>query len=77
MHESGTVTPHHVTMPLGDSTVEFIAGTVGGWAQVVVGHPFDTIKVRMQTQKAGQFSGPLDCLRKSVKYEGVFSFTVR
>lgn len=24
---------------------ELIAGTLAGWAQVVVGHPFDTVKV--------------------------------
>ncbi|KAJ1974424.1 hypothetical protein H4R33_006819 [Dimargaris cristalligena] len=27
-----------------DPARDLIAGTVGGWAQVVVGHPFDTIK---------------------------------
>jgi hypothetical protein len=27
-----------------DFTNEVIAGTVGGWAQVAIGHPFDTIK---------------------------------
>jgi hypothetical protein len=31
------VSEHHVR--------EWIAGTVGGWAQVLVGHPFDTVKV--------------------------------
>ncbi|KAI8918793.1 mitochondrial carrier domain-containing protein, partial [Entophlyctis helioformis] len=31
---------------------------------LVVGHPFDTIKVRMQTQGGhGRFKGPLDCWR--------------
>lgn len=28
---------------------EFIAGTMGGLCGVVVGHPFDTIKIRLQT----------------------------
>jgi hypothetical protein len=31
------VSDHHIR--------EIVAGTVGGWAQVVVGHPFDTVKV--------------------------------
>jgi len=33
-----------------DSTsVDFIAGTIGGIAGLIVGHPFDTVKVRFQT----------------------------
>lgn len=27
------------------STVNFLSGTAGGVAQVLVGHPFDTLKV--------------------------------
>ncbi|KAJ2742902.1 hypothetical protein GGI20_004143 [Coemansia sp. BCRC 34301] len=50
---------------------EFIAGTMGGWAQVFVGHPFDTIKVRMQTQPSPPiYSGGMDCLRATLKGEG-------
>jgi solute carrier family 25 carnitine/acylcarnitine transporter 20/29 len=30
---------------LGDAAKEYIAGSVAGVAQVVVGHPFDTVKV--------------------------------
>ncbi|KAF7724998.1 hypothetical protein EC973_000491 [Apophysomyces ossiformis] len=48
-----------------------IAGTVGGWAQVVVGHPFDTIKVRMQTQPSPPiYRNAMDCFQKLVKQEG-------
>ncbi|KAJ1891324.1 hypothetical protein GGF37_005202 [Kickxella alabastrina] len=51
---------------------EFVAGTMGGWAQVVVGHPFDTIKVRMQTQpNPPVYSGGMDCLRATIKGEGM------
>ncbi|KAJ1878815.1 hypothetical protein LPJ57_003195 [Coemansia sp. RSA 486] len=51
---------------------EFAAGTMGGWAQVVVGHPFDTIKVRMQTQPHPPiYSGGMDCLRATIKGEGM------
>ena len=43
---------------------------------VVAGHPLDTMKVRMQTQKkvAGEvpkFKNAFDCFYKTVKYEGV------
>ncbi|OMH84190.1 Mitochondrial basic amino acids transporter [Zancudomyces culisetae] len=52
--------------------VEFASGTMGGWAQVVVGHPFDTLKVRMQTQTVPtMYKNSLDCLKSTVKNEGV------
>ncbi|KAM3585875.1 hypothetical protein VKS41_002416 [Umbelopsis sp. WA50703] len=51
---------------------DIVAGTVGGWAQVVVGHPFDTIKVRMQTQPNPPiYNNAVDCFRSLVKEEGV------
>lgn len=34
-------------------------------------HPFDTIKVRLQTSKHSQFKGPLDCLLQTLRKEGV------
>jgi len=48
----------------------FVAGVFSGIAKLSVGHPFDTIKVRMQTSQHAQFSGPLDCLLKTVRNEG-------
>lgn len=32
---------------------------------------FDTIKVRLQTSEKVQFKGPLDCLLKTIRDEGV------
>ena len=51
--------------------LEFLAGCIGGCAGVVVGHPFDTIKVRLQTQDPlnPKFKGTWDCLSKTVKNE--------
>ncbi|KAI8983981.1 mitochondrial carrier domain-containing protein [Mycotypha africana] len=50
---------------------DLIAGTIGGWAQVVVGHPPDTIKVRLQTQPSPPiYNGAIDCVRKLVQEEG-------
>ena len=37
----------------------------------LVGHPFDTIKVRLQTTPASRFSGPLACVAQTVRNEGV------
>ncbi|KAH6683041.1 mitochondrial carrier domain-containing protein [Halenospora varia] len=49
----------------------FVAGVFSGVAKLTVGHPFDTIKVRLQTSDATRFSGPLQCLLLTVRKEGV------
>lgn len=36
-----------------------------------MGHPFDTIKVRLQTSDRTKFGGPLQCLLKTLRHEGV------
>jgi ornithine carrier protein len=38
----------------------------------VVEYPFDTVKVRLQTQSVENplFQGPMDCLKTTVKEEG-------
>ena len=46
------------------------AGILSGCTKLAVGHPFDTIKVRVQTQDLGKFKGPLDCLMTTIKREG-------
>lgn len=48
-----------------------IAGGVGGVCAVIVGHPFDLVKVRMQTAEKGVYSGALDVVRKTVAREGL------
>jgi len=51
---------------------DFIAGCIGGMAGVVVGHPLDTVKVRIQTQCARNpvYRGTFDCLRSIMVKEG-------
>ncbi|KAF5127556.1 Mitochondrial substrate carrier family protein L [Metarhizium anisopliae] len=49
----------------------FVAGVFSGIAKLTVGHPFDTIKVRLQTTNKGRFSGPLQCVTQTVKNEGI------
>ncbi len=49
----------------------FIGGVFSGIAKLSVGHPFDTIKVRLQTSPASKFKGPLDCLLQTVRKEGI------
>lgn len=48
------------------------AGGVGGVCAVVVGHPFDLVKVRLQTADKGVYSGAMDVVRKTVAREGLF-----
>ncbi|EXJ69427.1 uncharacterized protein A1O5_07463 [Cladophialophora psammophila CBS 110553] len=49
----------------------FVAGVFSGIAKLSVGHPFDTIKVRLQTSQKAQFKGPLDCLLQTLRKEGI------
>ncbi len=49
----------------------FIAGGVGGVCAVVVGHPFDLIKVRLQTAEKGVYTSAIDVVRKTVAREGL------
>ncbi|KAK7541568.1 mitochondrial carrier domain-containing protein [Phyllosticta citricarpa] len=49
----------------------FVAGVFSGITKLAVGHPFDTIKVRLQTSEKSRFSGPLECLVQTVRNEGM------
>ncbi|KAI8368413.1 putative mitochondrial inner membrane transporter ymc3 [Choanephora cucurbitarum] len=51
----------------------FAAGMASGITKLVVGHPFDTVKIRMQTtsRSDGRFKGPLDCFLKTIRNEGI------
>ncbi|KAH0263134.1 hypothetical protein KCU91_g12940, partial [Aureobasidium melanogenum] len=48
-----------------------VAGGAGGVCAVIVGHPFDLVKVRLQTAQAGVYSGAMDVVRKTVAKEGL------
>lgn len=52
----------------------FLAGAVSGATKLCVGHPFDTIKVRLQTSSKGRFSGPVQCVLETFRREGVRGF---
>eukprot|EP01104_Vermistella_antarctica_P012528 TRINITY_DN3649_c0_g1_i1.p1 TRINITY_DN3649_c0_g1~~TRINITY_DN3649_c0_g1_i1.p1 ORF type:complete len:370 (-),score=30.51 TRINITY_DN3649_c0_g1_i1:66-1175(-) len=49
-----------------------VSGMVGGGGGVFIGHPFDTVKVRLQTQSSSNpvFRGAVHCVTKTVKDEG-------
>lgn len=49
---------------------DFAAGGVGGICAVIVGHPFDLVKVRLQTAEKGVYNGAMDVVRKTIAREG-------
>ncbi|XP_042489949.1 mitochondrial carnitine/acylcarnitine carrier-like protein [Macadamia integrifolia] len=61
---------------MADIAKDLTAGTVGGAAQLVCGHPFDTIKVKLQSQPTptpGQlpkYSGAIDAVKQTIAAEG-------
>ena len=48
-----------------------VAGGVGGVCAVVVGHPFDLVKVRLQTAEKGVYNGAMDVVRRTIAREGL------
>ena len=50
---------------------DLTAGGVGGILAVLVGHPFDLVKVRLQTSAPGTYAGAMDCVRKTIAREGM------
>ena len=68
-----------IEMKRTEPSANLLAGGLGGLASLVVGHPFDTVKVRLQTMskdRHGQlhnYTNARDCLAKIVRQEGVSS----
>ncbi|KAG1465420.1 hypothetical protein G6F56_004888 [Rhizopus delemar] len=47
-----------------------LAGLIGGLAGLAVGHPFDTVKVRLQSRElASKYKGTLNCFMVTIKEE--------
>ena len=53
------------------SIKSFVAGGFGGICAILVGHPFDLIKTRLQTAPPGTYSGSMDVIRKTVAADGI------
>ncbi|BEI79486.1 hypothetical protein CcaverHIS002_0100150 [Cutaneotrichosporon cavernicola] len=57
----------------GGAVRDLVCGTIAGMAAKLFEHPFDLVKVRLQSQpidRPAQFKGPLDCFKYTVKNEG-------
>ncbi|CCG21122.1 Ymc1 inner mitochondrial membrane transporter [Candida orthopsilosis Co 90-125] len=70
--------PIEIEEPAFDSNAQvakdLFAGTMGGIAQVLVGQPFDCVKVRLQSAPEGAYSGALDVIKQLIKNEGFAGF---
>jgi solute carrier family 25 (mitochondrial carnitine/acylcarnitine transporter), member 20/29 len=55
---------------MSDLLKSFLAGWVGGIGNLMVGHPFDTVKTLMQNAPKGAYKSSGDCLLQLVKAEG-------
>lgn len=53
---------------------DLLGGTMGGIAQVLVGQPFDTVKVRVQSAPEGTYKGAMDVVKQLLANEGPKGF---
>merc|ERR1712093_707149 len=56
------------------SVKSLVAGGVGGVCAVLVGQPFDMVKVRLQTAHDGAYTGAMDVVRKTFAKDGARGF---
>ena len=56
---------------MSDALKGFLSGGAGGISLVFVGHPLDTMKVRLQTAPKGTYTGMIDCFKQTLKADGV------
>ena len=59
---------------LSPAAKDIIAGTCAGMMSIIVVHPLDTIRVRLQTTSAARFTGMTDVVRQTLSREGVLGF---
>ncbi|XP_066992024.2 mitochondrial ornithine transporter 1 isoform X2 [Anabrus simplex] len=64
------VNDEHAKDNFKDAAIDFIAGSLGGVAMVLVGQPLDTVKVKMQTFPA-LYQGMAHCFQQTLKKEGI------
>ena len=58
-----------------DVIIDVFAGSLAGCAGIVVGQPFDTIKVRQQI-RPDLFPTAMACFQKTIKKEGTLSIAM-
>jgi ornithine carrier protein len=66
--------PGKATARAKEAMQEVVFGSLAGIVGKVVEYPFDTVKVRLQSQANTiplQYTGPLDCFKQSIQKDGV------
>jgi solute carrier family 25 carnitine/acylcarnitine transporter 20/29 len=58
------------TSDLVKSLRALVSGGVGGICAVLTGHPFDLVKVNLQTAEKGTYNGAMDVVRRIVAKRG-------
>ncbi|KAJ8083809.1 carnitine transporter [Marasmius tenuissimus] len=71
MSSSSESTAEKATNVAAENVKAFVAGGFGGVCAVLVGHPFDLTKTRLQTAPAGTYTGALDVVKKALARDGV------
>lgn len=62
------------TTAIKEAIADVVCGSIAGAAGKYIEYPFDTVKVRLQSQPDHlplRYSGPLDCFRQSIKSDGI------
>ncbi|EFE43260.1 hypothetical protein TRV_01928 [Trichophyton verrucosum HKI 0517] len=57
-----------------DAVQDIVFGSIAGMVGKYIEYPFDTVKVRLQSQPDGRplrYTGPIDCFRQSLRQEGI------
>ncbi|KAJ2907021.1 hypothetical protein MKZ38_008589 [Zalerion maritima] len=67
-------TAHPTTSAAMEALEDIAFGSIAGIVGKYIEYPFDTVKVRLQSQPDGRpplYRGPIDCFKKSIKADGV------
>ena len=73
MAQSQSAAPKTRRTPTTVALVDILAGFAAGINVTLVGHPLETVKVRLQTQPSPPnniYNGVIDCVRKTIQWEG-------
>jgi ornithine carrier protein len=63
----------HATTQGEEAMKDIVCGSIAGVVGKYIEYPFDTVKVRLQSQPDNlplRYTGPLDCFRKSLQRDG-------
>ncbi|KAI6213697.1 hypothetical protein M3Y94_00181600 [Aphelenchoides besseyi] len=71
MIQSSEISGYEASSLVAQKYSGLVAGLTSGVAGVLAGHPLDTVKVRLQTQKPGTYRGICHCFTSILKQENV------